>query len=186
MSEITVALAAFDAGDAGQANRLLELVYRELKVLAAAKMRHESPGLTLQATALVHEAYLRLVGQGNQQSWANRAHFFTAAAEAMRRILIEQARARNRQKRGGDLNRIDLAEVEIVSPASPDEILRINEAIEQLAREDPLAAKIVSLRFFTGMSVEQIADALDLARSTAYEHWSYARAWLVCYVGDGK
>lgn len=184
MSDIPMTDTADDEGDEAEANRMLELVYQELKALATARLRHERPGLTLQATALVHEAYLRLVGQGAQQVWANRAHFFAAAAEAMRRILIEQARSKSRQKRGGELVRRELDGVEIVSHASPDQLLRIHEAIEKLASEDPLAAKIVNLRYFAGLTIEQIAEALDLARSTAYEHWSYARAWFVCYVSD--
>lgn len=180
MSEVTRVLGAIEKGDPHAAEQLLPLVYEELRKLAAQKMAHESPGQTLQATALVHEAYLRLVDAEQMQRWENRAHFFAAAAEAMRRILIDNARRKGRVKRGGDRERVDLNEVDAVSPAAPDEFLLIDEAIAKLEADDPLAAQLVRLRYFAGLSVEEAAEMTGLSRSSAYEHWSYARAWLHC------
>lgn len=157
---------------------MLPLVYNELRKLAAKKLIQEAPGQTLQATALVHEAYLRLVDVEKAQHWDSRAHFFAAAAEAMRRILIDSARRKGRLKRGANRGRVDLEDADLVSLAAPDELLIIDEAIAKLAAEDPQAAQLVRLRYFAGLSVEEAAEMSGLSRSSAYEHWSYARAWL--------
>jgi RNA polymerase sigma factor (TIGR02999 family) len=178
MPEVTQILSRIEAGDPSAAEQLLPLLYDELRKLAADKIAQEKPGQTLQPTALVHEAYVRLVDGEPSQHWNSRGHFFAAAAEAMRRILIESARRKQRVKHGGELHRIPL---EIASPfkdESPDELLRIDEAISKLAGEDPAAADLVKLRYFAGLSVEEAAAALGIARSSAYEHWTYARAWL--------
>src|SRR5262245_56751996 len=185
MSEVTRILAAIEAGDSHAAADLLPLVYDELRQLAALKLAQEKPGQTLQATALVHEAYLRLVAGGDgpapgEQRWESRGHFYAAAAEAMRRILIDNARRRGRVKRGGARHRVDLDDADLCSFAAPDELLIIDEAIARLAREDARAAQLVRLRYFAGLSVEEAAEMSGLSRSTAYEHWSYARAWLHC------
>jgi RNA polymerase sigma factor (TIGR02999 family) len=178
MSEVTRILSAIEQGDPSAAEQLLPLVYDELRRLAAAKLAQEQPGQTLQATALVHEAYLRLVDVDEAQHWDSRGHFFAAAAEAMRRILIDNARRKGRQKRGGGLQRVDLDSADLVTLAGPDELLVIDEAIEKLAGEDPAAAQLVKLRYFAGLSVEEAAELTGVARSSAYEHWAYARAWL--------
>jgi RNA polymerase sigma factor (TIGR02999 family) len=180
MSEVTRILSAIEQGDPRAAEQLLPLVYDELRKLAAQKLAHEAPGQTLQATALVHEAYLRLVGAEPEQRWESRGHFFAAAAEAMRRILIESARRKGRVKRGGARKRIDLDDANLFTLAAPDELLLIDEAIAKLAREDARAAQLVRLRYFAGLSVEEAAEMTGISRSTAYEHWSYARAWLHC------
>jgi RNA polymerase sigma factor (TIGR02999 family) len=180
MSEVTRVLSAIEEGDSHAADQLLPLVYDELRKLAAQKLAQEKPGQTLEATALVHEAYLRLVDVEKAQHWNSRAHFFTAAAEAMRRILIENARHKKRLKRGGNRERVDLDDAQVVSTAAPDELLLIDEAIAKLAAEDPQAAQLVRLRYFAGLSVEEAAAMSGLSRSSAYEHWSYARAWLRC------
>lgn len=178
MSDVTRILSSIDHGDPHAAAQLLPLVYDELRKLAAVRMAKEQPDATLQATALVHEAYLRLVGGPSEQNWDNRGHFFAAAAEAMRRILIEQARRKGRIKRGGRAARVDLDAVEFSYDAPLDQVLAIDEALQRLAAEDPQAAEIVKLRYFAGLSIEEAANSLGLARSTAYEHWTYARAWL--------
>jgi len=180
MSEVTRILAAIEQGDPHAAEQLLPLIYEELRKLAAQKLAQEKPGQTLQATALVHEAYLRLVDNDQAQRWDSRGHFFAAAAEAMRRILIDNARSKRRLKRGGVHKRLDLDDAELISLAAPDELLIIDDAIAKLAREDPRAAQLVRLRYFAGLSVEEAAELSGLARSTAYEHWSYARAWMHC------
>jgi RNA polymerase sigma factor (TIGR02999 family) len=178
MSDVTRILSAIEAGDHDAGSRLLPLVYDELRRLAAQKMAREKPGQTLQATALVHEAYIRLVDTDKVQHWKSRGHFFAAAAEAMRRILIENARRKGRLKRGGHFKRVDLEGVASVSTAAPEELLVIDEAIEKLAAQDAQAADLVKLRYFAGLSVPEAADLIGLPRSTAYEHWAYARAWL--------
>ena len=178
MNEVTRVLSAIEGGDPHAAEQLLPLVYQELRKLAAQKLAQEKPGQTLEATALVHEAYLRLVDVKKVQHWQSRAHFFAAAAEAMRRILIESARRKRRRKRGGNRERVDLDNAGVVSTAAPDELLIIDEAIAKLAAEDPQAAQLVRLRYFAGLSVEDAAEMCGLSRSSAYEHWSYARAWL--------
>jgi RNA polymerase sigma factor (TIGR02999 family) len=175
MSDVTRLLDAAQAGDFQAANRLLPLVYDELRKLAAAKMTAESPGHTLDATGLVHEAYLRLVGH---QQYEGRGHFYAAAAEAMRRILIEAARHKGREKRGGRLRRVDLDSGDLVTLAGPDEMLIIDEAIQTLLTEDPVAGRLVQLRYFAGLSVEEAGELAGLSRTTAYEHWAFARAWL--------
>ena len=178
MPEFTRIVSRIEAGDPSAAEQLLPLLYDELKKLAAHKLAQEKPGQTLQPTALVHEAYLRLVDDAESQHWNNRGHFFAAAAEAMRRIMVENARRKQRIKHGGELRRIPL---EIVGPAkdeAPDELLRIDEAISKLAGEDSAAAELIKLRYFAGLSVEQAAATLGISRSSAYEHWTYARAWL--------
>jgi RNA polymerase sigma factor (TIGR02999 family) len=177
MSGVTQILASIERGDPHAADRLLPLVYDELRQLASQKLANEKPGQTLQATALVHEAYLRLVGP-NQPPWAGRGHFVAAAAEAMRRILVDQARRKGRLKHGGDLDRVDLDRVELSYVAAPDLLLSVHEALDRFAGEEPDAAELVKLRFFVGLSIEEAADSLGMSRSTAYEHWSYARAWL--------
>ncbi|HEX5271816.1 MAG TPA: ECF-type sigma factor, partial [Gemmataceae bacterium] len=166
------------------AEQLLPLVYDELRKLAAQRLAQETPGQTLQATALVHEAYLRLVG-GEARHWNGRGHFFAAAAEAMRRILVERARRRDRQKRGGGLNRVDLDAPALSYESSAHDLLAIDDALEKLAADNPDAAQLVRLRYFAGLSVEEAARVVGLPRSTAYEHWSYARACLRCLLrGD--
>jgi RNA polymerase sigma factor (TIGR02999 family) len=178
MNEVTRVLSAIEGGDPHSAEQLLPLVYKELRKLAAQKLAQEKPGQTLEATALVHEAYLRLVDVKKVQHWDSRAHFFAAAAEAMRRILIESARRKRRLKRGGNRERVDLDNASVVSKAAPDELLIIDEAIAKLAAEDPQGAQLVRLRYFAGLSVEDAAEMCGLSRSSAFEHWSYARAWL--------
>jgi RNA polymerase sigma factor (TIGR02999 family) len=178
MNEVTRILSAVEQGDASAADQLLPLVYDELRRLAAQRLTHEAPGQTLQPTALVHEAYLRLVDVEQARHWDSRGHFFAAAAEAMRCILVEQARRKGRQKRGGGRQRVDLEGADLVTNAAPEELLVIDEAIDKLAAEDPDAARLVKLRYFAGLSVEEAAEQIGLARSTAYEHWAYARAWL--------
>jgi RNA polymerase sigma factor (TIGR02999 family) len=180
MSAVTRILVQIKSGDPQAAEQLLPLVYDELKKLAAQRMAHEKPGQTLQATALVHEAYLRLVDVKSPQQWDGRGHFFAAAAEAIRRILVDSARRKGRLKHGGKLKRVDLEKADFVSTASPDELLDIDEAISKLAAEDPNAAKLVKLRFFAGLSFGEAAELMGLSRSTAYELWGYARAWLHC------
>ena len=182
MNEVTRILSAVDNGDPAAARELLPLVYEELRKLAAQRLAQEKPGQTLQATALVHEAYLRLVDvdEDKRQNWNGRGHFFAAAAEAMRRILVESARRKARVKRGGGLNRVELDVDDVLTLASPDAVLVIDDAIAALALDDPQAAQLVKLRYFAGLSVEEAAELNGLSRSSAYEHWSYARAWLLC------
>jgi RNA polymerase sigma factor (TIGR02999 family) len=178
MNEVTQLLHSIEAGDGTAASRLLPLVYEELRRLAALKLAQEKPGQTLDATGLVHEAYLRLVGPGAQEQWRGRAHFFAAAAEAMRRILIDNARRKKSQKRGGRQDRIDGHDP--VAPAGPhqEDLLAIDEALARLEREDAQAALLVKLRFFTGLSMDEAADVMALSRATAYRLWSYSKAWL--------
>jgi RNA polymerase sigma factor (TIGR02999 family) len=184
MSDVTQILAQIESGDPTASEQLLPLVYDELRKLAAQKLAQEKPGQTLQATALVHEAYLRLVDAEQSQRWNGRGHFFAAAAEAMRRILIENARRKGRHKRGGNLRRIDLDMADLVSTVSPDELLTVDDAIEKLAQEDPAAAQLVKIRYYAGVSVEQAGEAMGISRANAYRHWSYARAWLCCELGQ--
>jgi RNA polymerase sigma factor (TIGR02999 family) len=180
MTTVTYILSQIETGDPSAAEQLLPLVYDELRRLAAAKLASEKPGQTLQATALVHEAYIRLVDVERAQHWDSRGHFFAAAAEAMRRILVENARQKKRLKRGGGRKRVDLDEADLVSLSSSDDLLDIDEALSKLAIEDPVAAQLVKLRYFGGLAIEQAAELMDLSRSTAYEQWAYARAWLRC------
>ena len=184
MSEVTRILTAIDQGDPHAAAQLLPLVYDELRRLAAHKLAHETPGQTLQPTALVHEAYLRLLGGDEDPHWDSRWHFFAAAAEAMRRILVESARRKARSKHGGDRQRVHLDEQDVPVRPPPEEILALDEALTQLAQEDAAAARVVQLHFFAGLSIEKAAEALGLSRASAYRHWTYARAWLRCAIGN--
>ena len=189
MSDLTAILLNIERGDRGASEQLLPLVYDELRRLAGRRLVHEPPGQTLQATALVHEAYLRLVGGDEGRGWDSRGHFFAAAAEAMRRILVENARRRGRQKRGGGRVRAELLEADLAVDDPPDEVLAVDEALERLAAEDRQAAELVKLRYFAGLSVEEAAAALGMSRATAYRHWTYARAWVRCEVlgeSEGK
>jgi RNA polymerase sigma factor (TIGR02999 family) len=178
MNEVTQVLDAIAQGDPHAPNRLLPLVYEELRRLAAHKLAQEKSGQTLQATALVHEAYLRLIGAEQAHSWNGRGHFFAAAAEAMRRILVENARRKRRLRHGGDRRRIDLDTMDLAAEAPSDDLLALDEALEQLAAEEPTAAAVVKLRYFAGLTIEQAADALNLSVRTANRHWAFARAWL--------
>jgi len=180
MPDVTHLLAAVAVGDRQAAAQLLPLAYDQLRELAAARLTRERPGLTLDATALVHEAYLRLVGD---QRFDHRGHFFAAAAEAMRRILVESARRKQLPKHGGGRRRIELSEAHRIL-ASSDDLLHLDDALGRLSAEDATAVEIVKLRVFAGLSVEEAADALGLARATAYRHWTFARAWLRCELGE--
>jgi RNA polymerase sigma factor (TIGR02999 family) len=178
MTDVTRVLSAIERGDPRAAELLLPLVYEELRRLAAQKLAHERPGQTLQATALVHEAYLRLVDEGGCRHWAGRGHFFAAAAEAMRRILVESARRKRRPKHGGDRHRVDLdvAGDAIASPV--EDLLALDEALERLSAVDPVSADLVKFRYFAGLSIDMAAEALGLSPRTADRRWAYARAWL--------
>jgi RNA polymerase sigma factor (TIGR02999 family) len=178
LTDVTQILSQIESGDPTAADQLLPLVYDELRKLAAIRLTHEKPGQTLQATALVHEAYLRLVDSTKSPNWNSRGHFFAAAAEAMRRILLNRARDKKRQKRGGDFVKIDLDQVVVALDAPAEELLELDEAINELANCDLLSAKLVKLRFFAGLSLIDAADALGLSRRQADRHWAYARAWL--------
>jgi RNA polymerase sigma factor (TIGR02999 family) len=178
MSEVTQILNAIEQGDPKAADQLLPLVYNELRKLAAQKLAQEKPGQTLQATALVHEAYVRLVGVEKGQVWDSRGHFFAAAAEAMRRILIDAARKKKSHKHGGVGKRVKLEHIEMASLSAPDECLVFDDALTKLAREDSDAAQLVKLRYFAGLSVEEAAALIGLSRASGYERWAYARAWL--------
>jgi RNA polymerase sigma factor (TIGR02999 family) len=183
MSDVTRILSAIQQGDPHAADQLLPLVYEELRQLAAQRLAHEKPGQTLQATALVHEAYLRLLGD---QHFDNRGHFFAAAAEAMRRILLNRARDKNRLKRLGQRQRVDLDQIEIALDTQDEELIALDEAMTELAWEDPGAAKLVSLRFFAGLTLKDAAASLGLAQRTAERQWTYARAWLYARLRDGN
>jgi RNA polymerase sigma factor (TIGR02999 family) len=185
MSEVTRIISAVEQGDPRAAERLLPLVYDELRKLAAAHLACEKPGQTLQPTALVHEAYLRLVGGPEPQDWNGRGHFFAAAAEAMRRILVDNARRKRAGIHGGGRERVDLDRAEVATDLPPDRLLTLDEALDRLGRQDPVAGQLVQLTYFAGLSVEQAADALGLSRATAYRHWTFARAWLVCQLAEG-
>jgi RNA polymerase sigma factor (TIGR02999 family) len=178
MSEVTRILSAIEQGDPQAAQQLLPLVYDELRKLAAQRLAQEKPGQTLQATALVHEAYLRLVGCTDEQNWDNRGHFFAAAAEAMRRILVDNARRKKTQKHGGSLARCTLEDLSLVAPELGEDLLALDEALEKLAKEDPVKAELVKLRHFAGLTVDQAALALNISPATADRYWAYARAWL--------
>jgi len=177
MSEVTQVLQAIDQGDPKAAAQLLPLVYQELRKLAASKMAHEAAPQTLQPTALVHEAWLRLAGNQAQQ-WDSRAHFFGAAAEAMRRILIENARRKRAVRHGAGLQRLDIEEVEIAAPATDERLLAIDEALARLGEQDAQKAELIKLRYFCGLSIEEAADVLRISPATAKRWWAYARAWL--------
>lgn len=177
VSDVTCILEAMQQGEPRAAEELLRLVYDELRQIAAYKMAQESPGHTLQPTALVHEAWLRMIGDGNE-NFAGRAHFFAVAAEAMRRILVESARRKRSLKRGAGAHREELNESQLVEPAPSDELLAVDEALDQLAAEDPTCADLVKLRYFVGMTMEEAATALSLSLRTAERLWTYSRAWL--------
>lgn len=178
MSDVTRILSQIESGDPSAAEQLLPLVYDELRKLATAKLAQEKPGQTLQATALVHDAYIRLVDVDRAQQWNSRGHFFGAAAEAMRRILVENARGKARHKRGGDWDRVDLEELDLVTSVTPEQLLGLDEAIEQLGADDRLAGELVKLKYFAGLSLDGAASTLGISSATAYRHWAYARAWL--------
>jgi len=178
MTEVTRILAAIEQGDPLAAEQLLPLVYDELRRLAAQKLAQEKPGQTLQATALVHEAYLRLVEVKKAQKWNSRGHFFAAAAQAMRRILVENARRKQRSKHGGDLQRVEIEMASLPTRMSSDDLLALDEALEKLQQEDPVKAQLVTLRYFGGMTIEQASEVLNISRITAHRYWTYARAWL--------
>lgn len=176
MADVTHILSQIEGGDASAAEQLLPLVYEELRKLAAAKLIHEKPGQTLQATALVHEAYLRLLGGEAPRVFRDRRHFFSVAATAMRRILIDRARSRDAEKRGGDHRRVPLKDL---AASSPDvELLALDEALQRLAEQDPLKARLVELRYFAGLTGDEAAEVLEISPSTADRHWAFARAWL--------
>jgi RNA polymerase sigma factor (TIGR02999 family) len=179
MSDVTRILSAIEQGDPQAAQQLLPLVYDELRKLAAERMAQEKPGQTLQATALVHEAYLRLVGGEQSLDWDGRAHFFAAAAEAMRRILIDRARHKQTHKAGGGRRRLDLDDIQpVLEEENSDRLLTLDQALRQLEAEDPRKAELVKLRFFAGLTAEQAAAALGVSTSTAEKDWAYARSWL--------
>jgi len=177
MSNVTRILNAIEQGDARAVDELLPAVYQELRQLAAWKLSQERPGQTLQATALVHEAYIRLVG-AEAQNWKSRGHFFAAAAEAMRRILIENARRKQSLKRGGDRQKVDIEDAGLAIEEPPEDLIVLDEALTNLAKEDSAAADVVKLRYFAGLTIEQAAEVLGVSSRTADRYWSYARAWL--------
>jgi RNA polymerase sigma factor (TIGR02999 family) len=178
MSDVTRILSAIDQGDPHAAEQLLPLVYKELRRLAAQRLAQERPGQTLQATALVHEAYLRLVNVDQTKDWNGRGHFFAAAAEAMRRILVDRARARRTEKRGGGLRRVELVLEALAAHEHDQKLVALHEALVTLERHDPAKAQLVKLRYFAGLSTRQAAEALGISTATADRHWAYARAWL--------
>lgn len=184
MLNVTQLLGAAAAGDPAAAADLLPLVYDELRRLAGRQMAAEKPGQTLQPTALVHEAYLRLVGPADGVRWESRGHFFASAAEAMRRILVDAARRKRTEKHGGRHQRVELPDLAVPPEADGDELLALDAALTRFAAEDPVAARVVELRYFAGLSIEAAAAVLGLSRATAYRHWSYARAWLLDAVRD--
>jgi RNA polymerase sigma factor (TIGR02999 family) len=184
MPNVTRILAAIEAGEPSAAAELLPLVYDELRKLAAARLAGEKPGQTLEATALVHEAYLRLVDVNRFQRWDSRAHFFAAAAEAMRRILIDQARRKRRPKHGGGRTRVSLDEVLCLRETGDDDLLALDQALQQLARQEPAKAELVKLHYFAGLSLEEAGRALGISHRTAKRHWAYARAWLYAAICD--
>lgn len=185
MSDVTRILNAIEHGDPHAADELLPLVYEQLRELAAHKMAHEAPGHTLQPTALVHEAWLRLVGNQKVQ-WAGRAHFFAAAAEAMRRILINNARRKRAVRHGGGQQRVDVQEIEIAAAAKDDEMLAVDEALEKLAAHDKTKAELVKLLYFVGLTIPEVASILGISEPTAKRYWSYSRAWLLAAVETGR
>lgn len=178
MTAVTQILNAIEQGNPAAAEQLLPLVYDELRKLASARLAQEKPGQTLQATALVHEAWLRLVDTEKAQQWNSRGHFFGAAAEAIRRILVENARRKNRIKRGGELQRIDVELIELPTRMTSDELISLDAALEELKAEDPVKAQLVTLRYFGGMTIEEACEMLGISRTTAHRYWEYSRAWL--------
>jgi RNA polymerase sigma factor (TIGR02999 family) len=185
MADVTRILNAIEQGEAGATEKLLPLVYEELRILAAQKMAQEKPGQTLQATALVHEAYVRLA-EGGDQGWNSRGHFFKAASEAMRRILVENARKKKSLKRGGDLQRMEFTEANVASDGGSDDLLALNEALDRLSEEEPSVGELVKLRYFGGLTIDQVAEIQGISRRTAVDHWTYARSWLAREVNAGN
>jgi RNA polymerase sigma factor (TIGR02999 family) len=186
MSEVTRILFAIEQGDPHAAAELLPLVYDELRKLAADRIAQERPGQTLQATALVHEAYLRLVDDKKAQPWDSRGHFFAAAAEAMRRILVESARKKKRLRHGGGRRRVDLQEAISLADSPQDDLLALDEALTRLAVREPAKAELVKLRYFAGLSIDEAADLMHISRSTAKRYWAFARAWLLAEIDDAE
>jgi RNA polymerase sigma factor (TIGR02999 family) len=184
MHDVTQILSQIESGDPTAAEHLLPLIYDELRKIAAAKLAHEKPGQTLQATALVHDAYIRLVDVEKAQHWNSRGHFFAAAAEAMRRILVECARRKARVKHGGEHIRVDLDEAATFTDRPGDELVALDDALARLAALEPEKAELVKLRYFGGFSIDQAADLLHISRTTANRHWAYARAWLLAELAD--
>ena len=180
MTDVTQILSQIESGDPSAAEQLLPLVYDELRKLAAAKLAHENPGQTLQPTALVHEAYLRLVDADKARRWSSRTHFFRAAAEAMHRILVDNARRKRSLKRGGEFKRVDLDALEATGSLPAEDVLALSEALEKLAAHDTDKAELVKLRYFGGLSVQDAANVLGISRATADRHWQYAKTWLYC------
>ena len=178
MSDVTQILSQIESGDPSAAEQLLPLVYEELRKLAAAKLAHEKPGQTLQATALVHEAYLRLVDVEKAQQWDSRGHFFAAAAEAMRRILVENARRKQRIRHGGGRTRLDLDRLNVVGDEKPEDLLALDDALTELSAEEPTVAEVVKLRYFAGLTIQQAGEVLGISVRTANRHWAFAKAWL--------
>lgn len=178
MSDVTKILNQIEHGDPSAADQLLPLVYQELRSLAAQKLANEKPGQTLQATALVHDAYLRLVGSASKASWNSRGHFFAAAAEAMRRILIENARRKQRIRYGGGRRRIELDKLDLADSKATDDLLALDEALQRLESDEPVVAEVVKLRYFAGLTIEQTASALEISVRMVNRHWAYAKAWL--------
>src|SRR5262245_55045721 len=186
MTDVTRILSAIEQGDAHAAEQLLPLVYDELRKLAAERMAQEKLGQTLQATALVHEAYLRLVDGKQAQHWDSRGHFFAAAAESMRRILVESARKKKRQRHGGGRRRVDLEEAVSLADSPQDDLLALDEALTRLAAREPAKADLVKLRYFAGLSIDEAADLMHISRTTAKRYWAFARAWLLAEIGDAQ
>jgi len=185
MADVTRILSAIEQGDLNAAEQLLPLVYDELRKLAAARLGREKSGQTLQATALVHEAYLRLVG-GGERLWDSRGHFFAAAAEAMRRIVVETARRKRRAKHGGSRQRVEIELADLPTRLPPDDLIALDEALARLEQFDPVKARLVNLRYFTGMTIEQASEALNISRVTAHRYWTFARAWLHQQITGGQ
>jgi RNA polymerase sigma factor (TIGR02999 family) len=184
MSDVTDILSAIEGGDLQAAEKLLPLVYQELRRLAAQRLAREAPGHTLQTTDLVHEAYVRLVDEGGQPQWDSRAHFFAAAAEAMRRILVDNARRKKRRKHGGGHQRVELEAAAFLAKAPTQDLEALDEALDKLAEEDPAKAELVKLRFFAGLTMPEIAQVLKISLATAERHWTYARTWLFAELKD--
>ncbi len=182
--DVTQLLSAIESGDPKAADELLPLVYEELRKLAGARLANEAAGQTLQPTALVHEAWIKLSGSNDQQ-WSGRGHFFGAAAEAMRRILIDRARKRNRERHGAGLQRVHLDSVDIAVNTDDETLLRLNDALEKFALESPDKAELIKLRYFAGLTLADAATARDISLATAKRHWAYARAWLLCEMTNG-
>ncbi|MGI6414294.1 MAG: ECF-type sigma factor [Thermoguttaceae bacterium] len=187
MPDVTHILCAIERGDPSAAEQLLPLVYDELRKLAAARMAQEKPGQTLQATALVHEAYLRLVNAEKTRHWDSRGHFFAAAAEAMRRIVVENARRKQRSRHGGESERVEIEIADLPAPMPSEELVALDEALQELTRQDPVKGRLVTMRYFGGMTIEQASEVLGISRVTAYRYWTFARAWLYRQItGGGK